>query len=250
MSGDLVPGRMIAYRAWQIDDGELSSLSGNLAGPGTGPWTTATAVAECRDRFFARPHPEWQAPAAGCSCGLYAYYRPSTVRSGPAAVFGAVEVSGRVILATRGLKAERMRILALVAADDEEEHQLLQRYGVPTYRSHAALLEDFPPQDYSALVDVDESDALDLARGGLVRVAVKVDLAPFIQAIDKAAHELAAAAGLTAREAGENLRRVGIAFAQPIPELAAVVDAKARALELRRHRSTGPGAPRLDGRRR
>lgn len=59
-------------------------------------------------------------------CGLYAYYRETTVpplsrgRVVPplvGQVFGVVSVAGRVILATRGMRAERMTIRTLVSHD-------------------------------------------------------------------------------------------------------------------------------------
>lgn len=69
------------------------------------------------------------APFTGCTCGLYAHYRATTVPPSMGQVFGMVSVSGRVILATRGMKAERMTVLALVA----DYPGLGERYGVPIY---------------------------------------------------------------------------------------------------------------------
>jgi hypothetical protein len=51
-----------------------------------------------------------------------------------------------------------MRILGLVIPDDSTAAYVATRYNVPTYASDKALLLDFPPQDYSALVDVDTTD--------------------------------------------------------------------------------------------
>jgi hypothetical protein len=101
----------------------------------------------------------------------------------PELVFGAVEVSGRVILATRGLKAERMRILGLVIPDVSTAALVAARYNVPTYASHAALLVDFPPYDYSGLVDVDKNDLVIPFEVGAVAPASLADLLASIDAL-------------------------------------------------------------------
>src|SRR5688572_25634980 len=182
---------MIAFRSWMMRDDELSSLTGMAAEDGG--WASSTAIARCVDPFGRvdmAPRPTHPAPAAGCTCGLYAYYRPVTemfarppipfpLFPGDRAhemVFGAVEVAGRVILATRGLKAERMRILGLVIPDAATAQRMAARYNVLAYSSPGALLADFPPQDFSALVDVDNADIVNFppridALSGLLSVA-------------------------------------------------------------------------------
>jgi hypothetical protein len=54
------------------------------------------------------------APAPGCRCGIYGWYDLNDAmveHSGE--VLGVIEVSGRVILGTRGFRAERAKIVAL-----------------------------------------------------------------------------------------------------------------------------------------
>jgi len=113
-------------------------------------------------------------------------------------VFGSVAASGRVILATRGLKAERMRIEALVT-DDEA---LGERYGVPIYPTREALLADFPPHDYSGLVDVDESEPTPSGQG--VRVTFT---ASYQETLRKAFSDAAQAARKAAEYGVKNLGR-------------------------------------------
>jgi hypothetical protein len=148
---DLVVGEVRGYRAWRLSrEGYLGSLADDHR------WDWATEKANCYAWRGLRDWTDHSAPFTGCTCGLYAYYRPKTVPPVKGQVFGVVSVTGRVILATRGMKAERMTILALVT-DDPWPGEL---YGVPIYPNRKALLSDFPPQGYGELVDVDPTDPL------------------------------------------------------------------------------------------
>lgn len=54
------------------------------------------------------------APNAECTCGIYGWYTPDfATREHTGAVFGVVEISGRVLLGTTGFRAERARIVAV-----------------------------------------------------------------------------------------------------------------------------------------
>jgi hypothetical protein len=181
---DLVVGQCRGYRAWRLSsDGHLGALSGIHL------WMSATDEATCH--LWQEPHVrvDHPAPFTGCTCGLYAYYRATTVPPSRGQVFGVVAVTGRVILATRGMKAERMSILALVT----DYSALGDRYGVPIYPSREALLADYPPQDYGELVDVDPTDPPWFAAGGLV-ATVGVVTSGFVAGMRKAAEQMAALA--------------------------------------------------------
>jgi hypothetical protein len=165
MSGDLVAGELRAFRAWRVGATSFYPMTVGLHG-----WDAATATAACR----LAGH---RAPCAGCACGLYAYYRSTTVTTAPGTAFGVVSVRGRVILASRGLKAEHMIMLA-VATADERASAMADRYGLPVYPGREALLSDYPPQDYSELVEVDPTDPPDVyarmhAGLGLAQAAAK-----------------------------------------------------------------------------
>jgi hypothetical protein len=183
---DLVAGECRGYRAWRLSsDGHLGALSGIHL------WMSATDEATCH--LWQAPHVrvDHPAPFTGCTCGLYAYYRATTVPPSTGQVFGVVAVTGRVILATRGMKAERMTILALVT----DYAALGERYGVPIYPSREALLSDYPPQDYGELVDVDPTDP---PRYTTVSPAVTVGetKSGFGSAMRMAAEQMAARAAL------------------------------------------------------
>lgn len=223
---DLVVGQVRGYRAWVRDAAGLAPVTYR-----NHPWTLATARAICT---AGGKHP---APAAGCTCGLYAYYRPTTVPQSDRQVFGVVAAEGRVVLATRGMKAERMTMLALVT-DDEA---LGEQYGVPIYPSREALLSDYPPQDYSGLVDVDPTDPPDFSA---VTLRLSATVRQFGKAMSQATAEiqrLMASTGTSMADCAEKARE-----AESTRE-----DVMARALEARKRRNTGPavGRYRLDGRR-
>lgn len=229
---DLVVGQFRGFRAWRVAvDSQLMAPTRNDV------WLAAETMAHCR----LHQNTHHLAPGRDCQCGLYAYYRATTVPVAANQVFGVVSVAGRVILATRGMKAERMTILGLVSDDAG----LGQRYGVPLYPSREALLSDYPPQDYSELVDVDPTDPPDF---GSLRVTLGVDLRRFGVAMQEAARamrETAARRAASVQEAKAAYERSGL-IEKPLSK-----DAMARALEARRRRNTGPpvGRYRLDGRR-
>jgi hypothetical protein len=145
---ELVLGRPLrVFRQWQVSGTSLNSLNGE-------PWHAATAVAQCRRRSIgSRPDtPLHVVPDPRCSCGFYAFYRPDLIpTSVQGRVFGAAEVSGILICAELGVRAERMRILALTASADQTLGKdtaplvpaALRRVDV--YECPAALLADYPP---------------------------------------------------------------------------------------------------------
>lgn len=124
-------------------------------------------------------------PNPKCQCGFYASYDPETdfydgnpgygVNAlGNLMVRGVVEVSGRVIMGTKGIRAEKMQIkalaldhfklgpwLSLPEAKPVVESmygflgQVAAKYGIPAYREAEAMHADFPPQDVSHLIGED-----------------------------------------------------------------------------------------------
>jgi hypothetical protein len=89
------------------------------------------------------------APSAKCSCGFYGRYDIQGALYQGGDVTGVIEVSGRVILGTKGVRAERARIVALAGAP------LLTRFrysGVKHFRNPSLMVEEFPPPDMSALL--------------------------------------------------------------------------------------------------
>jgi hypothetical protein len=113
-------------------------------------------------------------PSDECSCGLYGWYKPDRVWEGPPAFFGAAEVSGTCVLGSLGLRAERMRPLAMVWHLDDEsrrcpcgcggpgrggltdaEARQVMRHALPEVAlvtSTEELLRRCPPSDWESIV--------------------------------------------------------------------------------------------------
>ncbi len=105
--GDVEPviGPVRMVRTFEIgDDGALLAINGR---PSTPAWVDGDNTAKC---LFARHH----APAVGCTCGFYAYNDPRWLQYGEQNnVLAVVECHGRTIAGTRGIRTQRIRIVAL-----------------------------------------------------------------------------------------------------------------------------------------
>jgi hypothetical protein len=113
------------------------------------------------------PRHKDRAPAAGCSCGYWAYYDPSRLDKisqylTPANVHvtGSISAHGKVVLGTEGFKAERVVIEALCLENPGSRAYpsaakfIAARYDLPVFAKYKEMLEAFPPADVSGLVDL------------------------------------------------------------------------------------------------
>ena len=152
------------------------------------PWQPGENVAECHrgstSEYWRRVMSdlvragaaEWIPPDHGqtevphelvaldCTCGYYAYYDGSndhlsqvgwTLRpeSGPR-VAGIIEGYGRVVAGTRGFRAEKARLRAVVLPGVARHHSgakaVLRNYpDLPAFRTADLALAEFPLTDYS-----------------------------------------------------------------------------------------------------
>jgi hypothetical protein len=121
-----------------------------------------------------------ESPHAPCQCGFYASYDPQTdfysfpwnhpfpyhfgeLRTHDTWFHAVVEMSGRVLMGSRGVRAEKMKIQA-IALDRvkcegivTEKHTaqftaLAQGLGIPYYEDAEKMYADFPPEDVSHLI--------------------------------------------------------------------------------------------------
>ena len=147
----LVAGELRGYRQFDLrDDGLYPRVHAEA-----GPWDGSVHRARC---VMRRDH---QAPASGCTCGLYAWYLPgsATVALGPASA--VVAASGRCILGDRGFRAASARIEAVALpghliwsprAAARAKRMLKASYpGARVYATARQMIRDHPPQDVSAL---------------------------------------------------------------------------------------------------
>jgi hypothetical protein len=119
-----VAGPLYGYRGWRVRESTLYSFSGWRAWPDDGP-----KLALCwRNVLPVKAH---LAPGAGHNCGLYAWKEPpSKVWSprGMAAVWGVVELVGKVVVHARGFRAQYARPVAVEYARGIEP--VAERYGL------------------------------------------------------------------------------------------------------------------------
>jgi hypothetical protein len=132
-----VDGRVNAlygYRAWRLKGGQLYSLRSSLW-----PWLPSVPQqATCYRNFFLGTY--HSAPHEGCSCGLYAYkepprvdyryydYSPMAAAPYQNEVWGVVSLIGKVIVHTKGYRAQQARPVAIAYADGIEE--AVKDYGL------------------------------------------------------------------------------------------------------------------------
>jgi hypothetical protein len=119
---------IVGFRHWRVVDGDLSSMFSAT------PWVTVQMTARCR----TGDHDPVQTPSPGCTCGIYAYYKPCPRTSAITGdlVGGAVVAWGRVEAHATGVRAEHARIVALdlpMARGRKRRAvvQIADRLGVP-----------------------------------------------------------------------------------------------------------------------
>lgn len=177
----LVPAALRGYRSWRVQDARLRSTGVSHV------WNTPEVAAQCLapavgggsdpdcpcDLCLRNTH---ASPHRGCTCGIYGWYNPADQRLVAGDVFGAVEATGRVVLASHGFRAERVRMLALAIEpisylrsmtlsfslytppSGEDLHTIARwakEHGVPVFPSKIEMLAEFPPEDVSSLVQHD-----------------------------------------------------------------------------------------------
>jgi hypothetical protein len=143
----LVPGGLRGYREWTVTADGLRAVNfGYIWGPGVN-------VARCMGRWITPGPPmRHEAPDAGCACGLYARYELVGCSLNAT---GVIEASGRVILGTRGFRAEKAKIVALCIEDDVYKHPPWDP-SIQVFDRIPDMLEAFPPQDVSELIGPQE----------------------------------------------------------------------------------------------
>lgn len=148
----LVPGGLRVYRDWRISPyGRLFAVSWPME------WTPGVNKAVCNHKPISHSvspyadlnflHP---APYRDCSCGIYGKYKPE-------GCYGVAELSGRMILGTKGARAEFGRPLAISAPPDLIPSSIVDlakaKYpDVKWFTNQFDMLDEFPPQDVSELI--------------------------------------------------------------------------------------------------
>lgn len=118
-------------------------------------------IASC---IFAQVHhPHTSAPASGCTCGFYGKHQPFDLyeynslmqmfhrRLPPDYVIvrGSIQASGRIIVGTKGFRAEKACIEAL---SGDELYNFARMTRLPWFPSMEELVAAFPPDNVSELL--------------------------------------------------------------------------------------------------
>lgn len=146
-----VAGELRGYRQFDLRrDGLYPRVHAQV-----GPWHQPLERARCV------VVPEHEAPAAGCACGLYAWYLPGSATVAPGPVSAVVAASGRCILGDRGFRAAAARIEAVALpghvlwnpwAVVRTRRMLATRYpDAAVYATARRMIREHPPQDVSGL---------------------------------------------------------------------------------------------------
>lgn len=118
--GEMVAATLRGYRSWNFfamsstapeDINEPKLRIGALSHHGY--WASREITAKCGS--YENKHP---APDSQCGCGLYGWYDPYWVaKAHVGTTMGVVEFSGRILLGTKGFRAEKARIVGLAVND-------------------------------------------------------------------------------------------------------------------------------------
>jgi hypothetical protein len=161
---ELFPGSLIGYRQFRVVDMPstsavpllLKSLYQNaiFGGGDCDIWNTAY----CGMELAMPPH---SSPSEDCRCGFYVSYLPSVMFNRSAAfdeVKAVVECAGKIVLATKGYRAQKMRIRG-IAAPSEFVDGLAQIFPrVVPLEEWDSLVEEFPRSDYESLLGMSLKD--------------------------------------------------------------------------------------------
>ena len=147
----LVSGELRGYRQFHLVEGALLPLVHRAPGP----WDPSLERAVCALGGAHEP------PAADCTCGLYAMYRPGSATVSLGAANAVVAARGRCVLGDRGFRAAAARIEAVALPSSVLLSPLAARrarralsHSYPqtrVYTSTRRMLRDHPPQDVREL---------------------------------------------------------------------------------------------------
>jgi len=149
---------MDAYAGFEPQVGEIYALRTFRVGLGGrlyplfsgSPWVDGPNVAGCLRLRRGAESAIHVAPGEHCTCGFYAYGGEAAAGDYPHSrhVLAVVACWGRVIAGTRGLRAERARIVALWLSDTVPEDLVADvRSAYPSvevYRDRARMLAEHP----------------------------------------------------------------------------------------------------------
>lgn len=158
----LVPGSLRGYRVWGPSGFALAALgfSGYIYIPGANTAYCIYAegnrcICSCNECKVLQ-HDSAPAPVLACTCGFYALltHDQEELQGAVGVVsrtypIGSLKASGRVVLGSRGFRAERVEIEALARPCAK---YVATYYGVPWFPTMEDLVAEFPPSNVDSLL--------------------------------------------------------------------------------------------------
>lgn len=154
---------VLGYRQWAYTPQTgLSSMK-------SADWSTGKTHAECQRMVFENNFKEHKSPEISCYCGIYAHYLPlESYTRNYSSVFGVIEASGKILMGTKGYRAEKAKILALagfgyhnewfeVSYPEESKYardgllEFCDSIGVYYFNDVQEMIHQFPQVDLSTL---------------------------------------------------------------------------------------------------
>lgn len=151
------------YKQWTWDsDRKLISMF-------PADWTNGSLTSTCSryDLDMAKSSAIHVSPDISCTCGIYAHYLPLESYEKPKNIFGVVECSGKLLMGTRGFRAEKAKIVALAGYGPctqffetrkktrgeypEDVVDFCTSIGVPYFPTVKQMVYEFPQIDLTSL---------------------------------------------------------------------------------------------------
>lgn len=157
----LLPNTVLGYRQWNWKNNEVVSYADSK-------WTNGSLTSVC-NRFISLDGTRavHSSPDMDCTCGIYAHYLPLESYERNNNIFGVVEASGRILMGTRGFRAEKAKIVALAGYGDctqwfeprektrgiypDEVVDFCTSIGVPYFPTVRQMFYEFPQEDLQSL---------------------------------------------------------------------------------------------------
>jgi len=157
----LITTKILGYRQWYWKDNKLSSLYQTY-------WNNGSHISKCQKSVQNQEEAENHgSPRENCTCGIYAHYLPLESYDRKDNVFGTVEASGKIIMGTKGFRAEKVRITSLSGFGTSTQWfetaektrgiypealvDFCTSIGVPYFPTVKQMIHEFPQEDLSSL---------------------------------------------------------------------------------------------------
>lgn len=151
------------YKQWTWDsDRKLISMF-------PADWTNGSLTSTCSryDIDMDKSSATHVSPDVSCTCGIYAHYLPLESYEKTKNIFGVVECSGKLLMGTKGFRAEKAKIVALAGYGPctqffetrkktrgeypEDVVDFCTSIGVPYFPTVKQMVYEFPQIDLTSL---------------------------------------------------------------------------------------------------